>query len=70
MKGEPEQHGRRVARFTSKRDPSKYHDIDRSAHVQFFTDKEGHVHRTRRTYTRADRRAGLEPAAYDYQGAF
>lgn len=56
MRGRPEDHGQRVRRFTSKRDPSKWHDIDRGARVQYFTDKEGHVHPVRSSYQAVDSR--------------
>jgi hypothetical protein len=53
MKGRPEDHGKRVSRFTSKRNPSRWHDIDQGAHVQYF-EKDGVVHPIRSSYRRAD----------------
>jgi len=48
-RGRPEDHGQRVARITSKRHPSKWHDIDRGAHVQYFV-ADGVVHPIRASY--------------------
>ena len=59
--GRPEDHGQRVRRFTSKRDGSKWHDIDRGARVQYFTDKEGRVHPIRASYQAADARYNVSP---------
>jgi len=42
-----------VARITSKRNLSKWHDIDRGAHVQYFV-ADGVVHPIRASYQRAD----------------
>jgi hypothetical protein len=55
-RGRPEDQGQRVARITSKWDPSKWHDIDRSAHVQYFV-ADDVVHPIRASYQRVDARS-------------
>jgi hypothetical protein len=49
-RGDPADHGTPVHRIASRRDPSKYHDIDAGAHVQYFT-ANGVVHPIRASYT-------------------
>ncbi len=52
-RGRPEDHGTRVHAFASRRNPAVYHEVDRNAHVQYFTE-DGVVHPIRASYRRAD----------------